>query len=298
MDSLEYVLHALVLDRNPEIAISREEFCIIRLSKAQLSAAFALEEIFDLLIANFRELEIAALSAAIEDMTTWKGGYEDFFEIKNEANRRTLNFLSAARLYIDQFPQWLREIGADPASAKVIAQDAYDTHFGYRFMEALRNHVRHAGMAVHGATLGSKKVPQGEITRFEFNADPFTLKSYLAADKKFKKTVLAECPEKIPILPAARVYVGDIARIHEETRRLALFHVQGARRVFESAIVQHQQVANRKIMGLTAISRRDGTIIEQIPIFLQWDDVRLKLESRNRSLSNLDRRYVTSHAAD
>src|SRR5699024_3545976 len=94
-----------------------------------LSAAFALEENYDLLLSNYRELELEAISAAVTDMTAKNHEYEDFFEVRTAINRRVINLLSATRMYLDQYPQSLKKIGASPESAKAACSKAYDDFF-------------------------------------------------------------------------------------------------------------------------------------------------------------------------
>ncbi|MCW5610562.1 MAG: hypothetical protein KIS83_07750 [Rubrivivax sp.] len=291
---MNYSLVALVLDNNPSLPLTADEFQLLKTSRTRLTAAFSLEEIYDLLVANYRELEMEALSAAVDEMTAWKSEYQDFFDVRTSLNRRTLNLLSAARLYLDQYKQWLRDVGADPTSAERKANEAYDAAFEYRFMEALRNHVQHVGMAVHGVTINSRWEPQPEAKRLEFTVTPYTMKSALEADPKFKRSVLEECPSTVPTLPAARAYVGGISSVHEEVRRLAEPLVVAARSAFEAAIARHGAAANQKYLGLAAVAR-DGTgTVEQVPVFLQWDDVRVKLIARNRPIANLAKRALSN----
>jgi hypothetical protein len=151
-----YLLHAFVLKPNPWIELTKDEFETIRSSRVSLRAAFALEEIYDLLLVNYRELEISVLKAAVENMTSFHHEYEDNFSIRSEFNRQTLNLLNAARLYLHQFPQWVKEVGVSSSGLIERTNELYDASFPYRFMEALRNHVQHVGLAVHGVSSRSK----------------------------------------------------------------------------------------------------------------------------------------------
>ena len=69
---MNYSLVALVLDSNPELPLTEEEFLRLKQSRSCLTAAFSLEEIYNLLLTNYRELEMEALGAAVEEMTSWK----------------------------------------------------------------------------------------------------------------------------------------------------------------------------------------------------------------------------------
>jgi hypothetical protein len=295
---MNYSLVAHVLENNPSLPLTEGEFELLKRSRAQLAAAFSLEEIYNLLILNYREFEMEVLSAGVDQMTSRKAEYEDYFDVRSSLNRRALNLLSAARLYLDQFQQWLKEVGADPETAKKKAEKAYDSSFEYRFMEALRNHVQHVGLAVHGVTINSGWVPQPNPQRLEFTVIPYTQKSTVAQDPKFKKLVLNESPAKVSTLAASRSYVGGISSIHEEVRALAEPFVMKARAAFEAAIARHGAAASKGYLGLAAVAKEGANIAEEIPIFLHWDDVRLKLVARNRTIVNLAKRSLNNRSDD
>lgn len=290
-----YSLHVLILDRNPELFISEEEFEKLKQAKTCLSSALALEENYDLLLNNYRELELEAISAAVTDMTAMCHEYEDFFEVRTAINRRVINLLSATRMYLDQYPQNLKKIGANPEAAKVACSEAYDDFFEYRFMEAMRNHTQHEGLAVHGVTMGGSWLPPRDPKQLQFSIKPYASKAALEGSK-FKKSVLSESPEKVPLIPAARVHVGGISSIHKKVRELIAPFVEEARRLFEDAVARHEAEAKKRYPGLAAIVKEEGTVVENIPILLDWDDVRRKLLARNHPVENLAKRFVTSQA--
>ena len=290
----KYSLHALILDKNPDIPLDEREFLNLKKAKECLTHALVLEEAFDLLLGNYRDLELETLSSAVMHMTSSRHDYEDFFEIRTSINRRLVNLLTSTRMYLDQHPQRLKRIGADPADAKLVCSKAYDDFFEYRFMEALRNHAQHAGLAVHGVTLSSSWLPPGERAHLQFSTIPYASKKVLEEDKTFKKKVLYECPEKVPLLFAARTYVGCISTIHKKVRELIEPFVSAARSLFEDAISRHSAEAGESCSGLAAIAKEDGRINEEISIFLDWDDVRQKLEKQNRPLIALGHSYVSS----
>lgn len=290
-----YSLHALVLDKNPELPLDEKEFNDLKQAKVCLNAALALEENYDLLLGNYRELELEVISAAVTDMTAMSHEYEDFFETRTAINRRVVNLLSATRMYLDQCPQSLKTIGANPEAAKAACSKVYDEFFEYRFMEALRNHTQHEGLAVHGVTMGGRWLPSRDPKQLQFSIKPYASKSALE-DSKFKKSVLSESPEKVDIILAARVHVGGISSVHKQVRELITPFVEGARRLFEGAVARHEAEAKKPYPGLAAIAKEEGAVLEKIPILLEWDDVRQKLLKRNHPVENLAKRFVTSQA--
>lgn len=289
-----YSLHALVLDRNPELPLDEKEFNDLKQAKVCLNAALALEESYDLLLGNYRELELEAISAAVTDMTSMIHEY-DFFEIRTVINRRVVNLLSAARMYLDQYPQSLKKIGANREATKEACSKAYDNFFEYRFMEALRNHAQHEGLAVHGVTMGRRWLPPHEPKQLQFSIVPYASKAALEGSN-FNKKVLIECPDKVSLIPAARIHIGGISSVHKKARELIAPLVEEARCLFEGAITRHEIEARKKHLGLAAILKENDVVVEKIPILLDWDNVRQKLLKRNHPVENLAKRFVTSQA--
>jgi hypothetical protein len=165
-------------------------------------------------------------------------------------------------------------------------------------MEALRNHVQHVGLAVHGVNMGSKWLPTGQREHLEFSVSPYTSRSSLEADKGFKAGVLSECPKQVPVLQAARVYVGSVSTIHQNVRTLVLPLAAQARQHVEAAIHRHQEAASERIPGLAAIASENGKMASHVSLFVDWDDVRLKLINKNHPLKNLSRSYVSSQVRE
>jgi hypothetical protein len=290
-----YSLQALILDRNPELPLDEKEFNDLKQAKVCLNAALALEENYDLLLGNYRELELEVISAAVTEMTATSHEYEDFFEIRTAINRRVVNLLSATRMYLDQYPQSLKKIGVNSETAKAACAKAYDDFFEYRFMEALRNHAQHEGLAVHGVTMGGRWLPPHEPKQLQFSIVPYASRAALE-DSDFKKKVLAECPDKVPLIPAARIHVGGISSAHKKVRDLVAPVVSKARHFVEAAIARHEAEARKRYTGIAAIAKENGVVVEKIPLFLEWDDVRHKLLKRNHPVENLAKRFVTNQA--
>lgn len=280
-------------DREAAHQISEEEFKALRLARSRLVAALSLEEAYNLLLANHKDLEVEVATIAIERMAgISKSDYQDFFEVQSSLNRRTLNLLSAARLYLDHFQQRLNEAGADPAKARAEQRLAYDKSFEYRLMEALRNHVQHVGRAVHSVSFGSHRLSPAEGSQIEFEVTAEVFRSALSQDPKFKKSVLAECPDKVSVLGAARAYVGGISSIHSTVRELIDPLAAAARLDFEAAITKHAATSSK--VGLMAICQNGSDTSEEFPVFVSWDDVRLRMVARNSIIANLARRSFSS----
>jgi hypothetical protein len=81
------------------------------------------------------------------------------------------NFLSSARLYLDQVPQDLNSIygknSEQTATFNQCRSKQYDSSFAYRIMEALRNYAQHRGFSVHAMThsFHRKDINPGSLLR-------------------------------------------------------------------------------------------------------------------------------------
>lgn len=122
----------------------------------------------------------------------------------------------------------------------------------------------------------------------------YSQRSYLAADGGFKKSVLAECHEKIDFMGCARRYLAGLGDVHEFARQVISAQVSDARAAYQSAIDKYKEfTGEERTPGLcacsSALGRKEGTAI-----FLEWDDVRIKLKARNHSLKNLDTAVISS----
>lgn len=292
-----YSLHALTLEEDSELTISKEEFSSLQQAKVCLDSAFSLEENYDLLLENYRELEVEALSAAVSSMTTTPNEYNDFFEIRTAINRRMVNLLTATRIYLDQYPQSLKKVGANRKAAKEVCSAAYDEFFEYRFMEELRNHAQHVGLAVQEVKMNVRWVPHGELKDLRHSVKPYAKKEELMG-MGFKKAVLNECPERVDLISAARTHVGGISSVHKKVRELAAPFIEDARRLFEDVISRHCTSANKRYLSLAAIAKEEGVVVDEIPIFLEWDDVRQKLQNKNFAVEHLAKGFVTNQTEE
>lgn len=287
-------LQPALLSPPPALEISEAEYRQLYHARPILNAAFSFEENYDLLVGNYLDLENTALTITTASIARRKFEYQDMFELKAEMNRRAVNFLSSARLFVDQILQRVGQAGGDKAEVKRVLSKEYDDYFEYRFMEALRNHVQHSGSAVHSFTVGGKWIPPGKKSRNEFSLEVMTLREHLKLDVQFKKEVLAECPGKVNFLGATRRYLESISAVHEFARDNMSTSVGEARDAFEAAIKKYVDFSGASPIGLTAFASSEREPSNQIPVFLNWDDVRKKLSERNRNLTNLSKSVVSS----
>ena len=85
--------------------------------QSTLRNALSIEEKYEILLSNFIEFEQTALTQVLSNAVRDLDTYDKFFENRVALNARLVNFLSAARLYLDQLPQHMIGETADESHA-------------------------------------------------------------------------------------------------------------------------------------------------------------------------------------
>lgn len=295
---MSYVLRLDVICSVAEVPITEEQALEASRAHSVLNAAFALEKTYDLLVANFLELDQEALCSAARYVVQNSQSYEEFFEQRALPNRRIVNLLTAARLYLDSVPQHLSECVNNPNDAvkefRKATAEQYDSRFSYRFMEALRNHVQHSGMAVHSISYTSQWSGKEPEDINETRLCLFSRIKHLAENDKFKRTVLAEMPDSVELLQSSREYLEGLGAIHDKVRGLIRGATHKARKVSQNLMDTYSSANEGHTLGLTVMRVHASGLEKVTPVSLEWDDVRFKLAQRNTRLSNLSRRVAAS----
>ncbi len=298
---MRYFLKQMILGPTIAIPIDLEEFTQLKLSKSVLYSAKAIEETYDLLVQNYLEFEQEILSILSRQMIVVEDGYDDSYEIQSRLNRRVVNLLTSTKLYYDHIEKHVRTcMGEDDSEgrrAKSFFSLEYDTHAEYRFMEALRNYVQHYGLAVHSMSLNSNWEGEGDHRQLVNKLRLYTLKNELALDKTFKKQTFNELYDKTDLMGAIRVYVGSLSNVHDKVRSQIKMNVGQARDNVNEAICKYENENDGDALGCYAYSVQNNDPmekpVEKYALMLDWDDVRLKLERRNRAMPKLSRWYVS-----
>lgn len=223
--------------------------------------------------------------------------YQSIFEIHQSLNIRLVNLLTSARLYIDQLNQNVKNCFSKVPSIsdevdKFFAAE-YDNNKDYRFMEALRNYVQHRGIPVHMTQHGIRWTSLEDDGFLEYNLELSSSLADLKGDKKFKKRVLYEIDEKVDLKAATRSYIESISNVHELTRSLIANQVSEARKLIENAHLRFPAKYGKNLSSLCVLTQSDEEKIKPLPLLLDWDNIRLELQKRNKKLINLKKRYVT-----
>jgi hypothetical protein len=191
-------------------------------------------------------------------------------------DRRLANLLSAGRIYIDHTKQYVNRILTEEAGGEFDVSAAfsrqYDSRFGYRCMEALRNHVLHRGFVVHNTRFEHQWINRGKRKLMLFAISPYLNPGQLRENKEFKKTVLDEMEAKgdeIDFKALVRDYVEGLSEIHSEINQ----HLHNLTREWEGvlrdSIARFQSdYPDESIIGPAAVKRdANGLYADEVPNF-------------------------------
>jgi hypothetical protein len=299
---MEYFLRLGTLGECPTLTIDSERFSLLKSSRHILSEALAIEEEYEMVISNYIDLEKESMSVSISYMTRNYRGYVDSFDARLALNRRFMNLLTSVRLYTDKLASHcvacLPTENGVKERVNLLFSTEYDRTFDYRFMDALRNYIQHYGTAVHGVTFGGRWTSLDDKGLLEFTSSFTAEKKYIASDGHFKKQVLDEMPEKVDLISASRGFIEALSAIHINARQMISKSIHGARALIQAAIDDYKSAYKKDFVGLTAYMFDGDTKMDEVLVFLNWDDIRLELEKRNRQLVNLKKRYATGQVTN
>lgn len=268
--------HIIETDADQHAAHVRARHCLID--------AGSFERRFELLRGNFKAWEefcaVTQLGFELDNAV----GYEDGDELIMEANRHILNVFSSGKTYVDQVGRDFDFLGEDAFAAHVkkLLNDAHARSLDYRLVYNLRNRAQHRALPVDGFDAGTKTEDKESVAFY-------CSKAAIAADPgKFKKTVLEEAPDKIDMRSILRGYMSEVSGVHIALRAKVRPVVDHSRTLFTESIKAYTaaQADPKRVsktgIGLFSVHMRGDTIVEQIPLLLDWDNKRMKLAEKNR----------------
>ncbi|WP_230970799.1 hypothetical protein [Nitrogeniibacter aestuarii] len=276
----KYVLEQRILGPRLTLEITEKRYSELAHAREVLTDASAFEQRYELLLGNFISMELAFTEICLRVKVEPQFRYPEMAETIRQANRHIVNILTAMRGYADQVRQDFKCL--DPhrwfsSIAKTELAKVFERSPDYRFMCELRNHVQHKATAIHGfeGANAASVDPNGWVEMIKFYAS----KASLNEDRDFKTRILDEQPEKIDVRRRARLSVQELGVAHLALRDAVAEPVARARSVFESAIRDYKKHGAESVIGLCA--RRSGDADADVPVLLDWDDVRLQLVEKN-----------------
>ncbi len=305
---MRYGITSIIMGFSGFIEINEEEYERIKAARENLIELLLLEETLDLVTENFQEYEAELLAIASRNMI-----FPDTDDISMShqrilISRRIVNLLSASRMYLDQCAHHLNNIyGENSENAKLAKKETstqYDSSFGYRVMEALRNYVQHRGFPIHSIMFSGEwlDIDSEADSRLHHSVIPRISVTELASDQKFNQTVLKEMNTAqhkniIDIRPLIREYVEGIGKIHEKIRELTHKDLIDWENIMNHTIEKFQKEygSDVSLAGLVIATRQENDHqIERKTIFKEMMKRRQVLERKNAIFGNLRKRYASN----
>lgn len=287
------------------VEITNEQFNKLNDACKFIRSITTVEEIFDFVMENYYELELEMLSMAQRHLLFQIDSLE-YSRVRGQINRKVMNFLSSARSYLDQTPARLSEWFGKPSQAfdalEAATNRSYDRRFGYRVLEALRNHSQHHGYPIGAVDFSAKWQTERKRPLNVYKVDPVIKVDELRNNGRFKKSVLKELLDvKGPIYFKAllREYIDELGEIHENFRgqideRLnqSAFDLDKARLMIEEKLRKANEDCNIP-MALVSFEDPNHILLEN---FISQDMIRFLeyLTMKNDNIKNVSTRFVNS----
>jgi len=183
---MRYILCLPFLGETREVEIDEADYWALIEAKKVLFNCFSIEKKYEILLSNYLEFEQQILHVTASQMirglppSTYEARQTIELDIRLMIDLRLVNLLTSARLYLDHLSGHIRECLPQQSNitclVKSLCSVEYDNRPEYRFMEALRNHVQHRGLAVHLVKLLSRWTDPSEEGLLEYSLGILSLK--------------------------------------------------------------------------------------------------------------------------
>lgn len=261
------------------------------------------EERFQLALDNFQEWETELLQQAQYSILWKTNEFAVAMQHRLTLDRRFINLLSAFRLYLDQSDHNVSTVCGDQSDQlkliKEFKNKLYNEYFGYRFLEALRNHVQHSALPLHTIGFNQSLVNSKEGPYVQFTVQPRISIEEIAENERFKQKVLHELKEKMTYLDlrlAAREYVYCLTLLHAEIRAAIRDNFSKSRAIYESAVEKYSKLDERKIEHVRLeVLDENGFPTENVELVTEFLKLYDALRGRNSQVNDI-RRFFTSNA--
>lgn len=139
-----------------KVSLSEDEFASYHES-ASAVASLSSQFTFGLVSRNYHDLKNLLQYLGIVIATGRAIGTIDTIRVAEPVMGQIVNWLTSVRLYLDHTETHLKrtygDSSAEWASFSRSCAEAYDNHFGYRFVYRFRNYVQHCGLPVSSITV-------------------------------------------------------------------------------------------------------------------------------------------------
>lgn len=275
----KYIIYSKNITNGFQDELTQQQFEELAKSKELLFEVRQIENIYNILIMNYYEFEKELYEISLKD-EIFNSDYINFSEYISKVEQRVLNFLSSTTLYFDSFKDDLKEtqkysiyLKDEFNVIKKFFDEELKINKNLKIMKFIRNHIQHNGLLNPETMINGKNLSE-ELREqtLKFKMDKNTIKA-----DWYKAENFAELDEKIDLKKAIRIYVDFISQVHQKFRELTNEKTKNARIEFETTFEKYSE---HKFLYVAQIV--DGEIKIELPILLNWDNIRLEMIKKNR----------------
>ncbi len=297
-----YALRIWALGHGPGLELKAEEYSGIVGAMHRIYLARDIEEKLDILLENFLEYENDLLSLSLRSSLIPTLDDQRVDLETQLINRRVINVLSTARMYIDQVSHSAPQILPPETDfdLKALLASEYDSHLEYRIADSLRNYSQHRALPVHRMSWPSSwEEMKSERPRLRFGLIPSISMVELEAEGGFKPAVLKELQAldqpHFSITLILRRYLESLATIHAQIRESIAERVEKDHDFVCLYLDRARQELTKELVGLVVSKGKDAEHVDEHHYVNERSWKRRQfLIKKNSVLHNLSNRYVAA----
>lgn len=294
--TMRHLLLGHIGKENVSVDVDAATYEAVCAAARALPRILAIEEKFDMLAENYDELE--GELDAITRRYVFFGSFGDHRPNDlRQINRRVVNFMSSARLYLDQVDHDLNTLfGAESAPRRAFAEARsaqYDSRLGFEVFEALRNYSQHRGIPVHALTYGRELRRSGSAEQMANSLRIALDPSRLEQEGGFKSGTLAKLKSlgsKAELKPLLREYMSGLRSIHSVVRRQLGEFEEACERAFLDAEASIKRLASEgqdaQVWDAARVDQA-GNYLEMESIYVQYPRLIFELRTKNARLEDV-----------
>lgn len=217
--------YAKAIGDNNKLPLTDKRYNEVINSFDKLHELYNFEVKFDFVAENYFELQKCLLENSLSN-SLFHNNFKinDFFRIDRKINRKMFNFLSVAKLYVDQIAGCVKHLYPEEFENVKKDIESFKTNdFANKFMIALRNHMQHYSVSTNLSSGFNDKTNKDRSERFLFFYETLILEAQsFMADSKNKKDFSneIEIDSKIEVLDILKDYFENLYKKHDEIREL------------------------------------------------------------------------------
>lgn len=293
---MEYFLSHHTDSSTERIELTQKQYEEIKSSKQVIFEIISIEEKYDMLLENVKELEQNIFNLCLNNLFGISSCWSNFRSNFKQINRRVLNLFATTRLYLDHLDKHSKEVSPEiTISIQEQRRHEFETNIYYRFMEKLRNYTQHKDLPISFFSFESSWIEDEKGKALRYCAIPKLDLAELKKDSCFSTRIIEEMlplGDKLDIRPIILSYIESIWNIHSKWRSILDPIFNQCKSVYLGNQDLFTRIRNDNTSYILLIARDQGNIIAKDDIFESPLLYLQEMRRKNTSLKNLPRRFV------